>query len=64
MKKTLQILKNGDTRIKKRFALFPVVIRKDNIREFRWLEMVTTKQVYRKTSIPHVNNFWQDIEFV
>lgn len=55
-----KLLKNGDTRIVKRFAYFP--IRAGD--EMRWLEIVNIKQkliVYGDIDVPYV---WENIEFI
>lgn len=58
MRKKLQ--KDGDTRVVKRFALFPIIAGC----EMRWLEWCKVKQklnVYGDIDIPYV---WKNIKFV
>jgi hypothetical protein len=60
--------KDGDIKIKKKFALFPITIKK----ETRWLEWVTIKYIYNDVFIEKKDHYtayyyrdsWIPIEFV
>ncbi len=52
---------NGDTRIKKKFLLFPKCIEGD----CRWLEMAKYKQRYRRfVTLNRIYDEWIDVEWV
>jgi hypothetical protein len=51
----------GDTRIIRRFAIFPIIVNNYNIREYKWLERAYIKQQYDPLMpIKH----WENIKFV
>ena len=52
---------DGDTRIHTFFAWFPVSIIEEDIRETRWLTMVTVKQ---RLYCGRYYNHWINIEFI
>ena len=51
----------GDTRVVQHFAIFPVTIEKDGVRETRWLETVRVGQTL--TSYFH-GLVWEDTKFL
>ena len=55
-----RLSKEGDERIKTRFAFIPVVVGL----EWRWLTKVTTKQKYMWVGYKEPFLCWEDIEFI
>jgi len=53
---------NGETRIIKKFAIFPISVRSFKRKETRWLENVYLKQIYRIRY--YEENYWENVEFV
>ena len=68
MKSTGKFFAIGDTRIKKWFAIFPVVVEDfyKRKRETRWLEFVMVEQELRERQEDffHSNRYWKNIKFV
>ena len=60
VKKRAQV---GDTRVIKRFALFPIRIVKIGYTEIRWLEVVYIRQVLSKRDWED-SSYWDGIDFV
>jgi hypothetical protein len=63
-----KIPKVGDTKTESFFALFPVTITKWKpfiATETRWLEKVTIKYKFTKTSsLEEYNEYWEKVEFI
>lgn len=56
--------KYGDTRVIKRFALFPITVHTTGHSETRWLAIVYIRQRYCESLSCLFSDYWSDEEFV
>lgn len=63
-----KLYKDGDTRIIKKFLIFPSsqINEDEGIEELRWLETARIRQIYRVYTDWEFStcSYWEDVEFV
>jgi hypothetical protein len=61
MKITKKLPRYGDKRLIKRFALFPISIIQNHIKDTRWLEFVVIEQKFAEGL---TDDFWENVRFI